>query len=199
MVFFILHKKTNMNKTGFTCFLLIFFLASCVNEEVQSINVKGKYEIELPKTLSKANNLHEDASLQYQNIFSEFYTIVIDEPISEFNEMVKFDAFLKENYSPDLTGYAYLLKDNLSASIKNGKLSPFENTKINGMEAKLMNISGTVDDLDIYYQIGFIKGKDRYYQIVNWTELKRKETHHKAMERIISSFKELNRAKKKAQ
>lgn len=186
-----------MNKTGFICCLLIFFLASCANEGVQSINVKGKYEIELPEILSKADNLHEDASLQYQNIFSEFYTIVIDEPVSDFNDMVSQDGYLAESYTPDLTGYSNLLKDNLSVSVNNGKFSAFEDTRINGLEAKLMNVSGTVDGIDVYYQFGFVKGKDRYYQIVNWTELKRKETHQKAMEKIIASFKELNRAKKK--
>ncbi|RXR35365.1 hypothetical protein EQG68_00280 [Flavobacterium piscinae] len=189
-----------MKKIHLISFILISFLfLSCANEEVQSIKVKGQYEIELPKILSKADNLHEDASLQYQNIFSEFYTIVIDEPIADFNDMVKFDFLLKENYSPDLNGYAYLLKDNLSAAIKKGKISPLESTKINGMEAKLMTVSGTVDGLDIYYQLGFFKGKEHYYQIVNWTEQKRKEDHIEAMEKIISSFKELNRNKKKIQ
>ncbi|MBC8883830.1 hypothetical protein H9X57_12125 [Flavobacterium piscinae] len=67
------------------------------------------------------------------------------------------------------------------------------------MEAKLMTVSGTVDGLDIYYQLGFFKGKEHYYQIVNWTEQKRKEDHIEAMEKIISSFKELNRNKKKIQ
>lgn len=184
-----------------TCYylLLCFLVVSCENNEIQSIKIKGQYEIELPKTLSKADNLHEDASLQYQNLFSEFYTIVIDEPISDFNDLVSQDEYLAESYKPNLTGYSNLLKDNLSATIKNGKFSKFEDTKINGMEAKLMNVTGTVDGIDVYYQFGFIKGKERYYQIVNWTELSRKEDHSKVMAKIISSFKELNRSKKKIQ
>jgi len=187
-----------MKKIKISCLFFISLLTiSCANEEIQSIKIKGQYEIELPKKLSKADNLHEDASLQYQNLFSEFYTIVIDEPISDFNDLVTQDEYLAENYKPNLTGYSNLLKDNLSASIKNGKFSNFEDTKINGMEAKLMNVSGTVDGIDVYYQFGFVKGRERYYQIVNWTELKRKEDHSGAMEKIISSFKELNRTKKK--
>jgi hypothetical protein len=189
-----------MKTIRFISFALMIFLAfSCAKEDVQSIKVKGKYEIELPTTLSKADNLHEDASLQYQNLFSEFYTIVIDEPISDFNDLVTQDEYLAESYKPNLTGYSYLLKDNLSVAVKNAKFSNFEDTKINGMDAKLMNVSGTVDDIDIYYQFGFVKGKNRYYQIVNWTELKRKDDHSEAMENIISSFKELNRTKKKIQ
>lgn len=184
-----------------TCYylLLCFLVVSCENNEIQSIKIKGQYEIELPKTLSKADNLHEDASLQYQNLFSEFYTIVIDEPISDFNDLVTQDEYLAESYKPNLTGYSNLLKDNLSVAVKDGKFSEFEDTKVNGMEAKLMNVTGTVDGIDVYYQFGFIKGKERYYQIVNWTELSRKEDHSKVMAKIISSFKELNRSKKKIQ
>lgn len=188
-------KKIRMS----CCILISFLIVSCANEEIQSIKIKGQYEIKLPKTLSKADNLHEDASLQYQNIFNEFYTIVIDEPISDFNDLVTQDEYLAESYKPNLTGYSNLLKDNLSATIKNGKFSKFEDTKINGMEAKLMNVTGTVDGIDVYYQFGFVKGRDRYYQIVNWTELERKDNHSGAMEKIISSFKELNRTKKKIQ
>ena len=81
---------------------------SCVKEETQSIKIKDQYKIELPKTLSKADNLHEDASLQYQNLFSEFYTIVIDEPISDFNDLVTQDEYLAESYKPNLTGYSNL-------------------------------------------------------------------------------------------
>ncbi|RAR50433.1 hypothetical protein [Flavobacterium lacus] len=187
-----------MKTSSITSLILMFLLyISCANEEVQSVKIKGQYEIELPKTLSKADNLHEDASLQYQNLFSEFYTIVIDEPISDYNNLVIQDEYLAENYKPNLTGYSNLLKDNLSVSVKNAKFSNFEDTKINGMEAKLMNVSGTVDDIAIYYQFGFVKGKDRYYQIVNWTELQRKDDHSKSMQNIIASFKELNRTKKK--
>lgn len=198
MVFFILHKIFHMRTIRICyCLLICFFVFSCGNEEIQSVKIKGQYQIELPKTLSKADNLHEDASLQYQNIFSEFYTIVIDEPVSDFNDMVSQDEYLAESYTPNLTGYSDLLKDNLSVSIKNGKFSAFQDTRINGLEAKLMNVAGTVDGIDVYYQFGFVKGKDHYYQIVNWTELKRKETNQKAMEKIISSFKESNRTKKK--
>lgn len=189
-----------MKTIKISCLFLIFLLTiSCADEQVQSIKVKGQYEIELPKTLSKADNLHVDASLQYQNLFSEFYTIVIDEPISDFNDLVTQDEYLAESYKPNLTGYSNLLKDNLSVTIKNGKFSNFKDTKINGMVAKLMNVSGTVDGIDVYYQFGFVKGKDRYYQIVNWTELKRKEDHLEAMKKIISSFRELNKTKKKIQ
>ena len=44
--------------------LLPFLILSCQSNETQKITIQNLYEIELPKTLSKADNLHEDASLQ---------------------------------------------------------------------------------------------------------------------------------------
>lgn len=177
--------------------LLPFLILSCQSNETQKITIQNLYEIELPKTLSKADNLHEDASLQYQNLFSEFYTIVINEPSNDFDELITSDPMMAENYTADLNGYSAILKDNLMATVEDGKFSEIKKTTINGLPARLMNLSGTVDDIPVYYEFAFLKGKNQYYQIVNWTELKRKEDHAASMEKIIASFKELNRSKKK--
>lgn len=186
-----------MKYTKLFFLLLPFLILSCQSNETQKITIQNLYEIEIPKTLSKADNLHKDASLQYQNLFSEFYTIVINEPSNAFDELVTNDPLLADNYTADLNGYANILKDNLMATIKDGKFSAFENTTINGLNAKQMNASGTVDNIEVYYEFAFIKGKNQYYQIVSWTETKRKKEHSKAMQNIIASFKELNRNKKK--
>lgn len=177
--------------------LLPFLVLSCQGDETQKITIQNLYEIELPKSLSKADNLHEDASLQYQNLFSEFYTIVIHEPSDSFDELIATDPMLADNYTADLNGYSEILKDNLMATIKDGKFSAFENSTINGLKAKQMNVSGTVDNIGVYYEFAFVKGKNQYYQIVSWTESKRKDDHSKSMQNIIASFKELNRSKKK--
>lgn len=177
--------------------LLSFLVLSCQNNETQKITIQNLYEIELPKTLSKADNLHEDASLQYQNLFSEFYTIVINEPSNDFDELISSDPMMAENYTADLNGYSAILKDNLMATVEDGKFSEIKKTTINGLPARLMNLSGTVDDIPVYYVFAFLKGRNQYYQIVNWTELKRKEDHAASMEKIIASFKEINRSKKK--
>lgn len=183
-------------KTILSLVIIFSLLVSCAKEETQSIKIKGQYEIELPLFLKKGDHLHQDASMQYFNEPREFYTIIIDEPSIDFEEMVKNDEYLASTYTPDLVGYANLLKDNLSVAIKDGKYSDFEKTKIDGIEAILMNATGTVDNIDIYYQFGFVKGQKDYYQIVNWTELKRQNDYSEIMENIISSFKETKQKKK---
>lgn len=175
---------------------LVFVLFACKQDNsTQTITIKKRYSLNLPNFLSAANHLHEDASLQYQNVFKEFYTIVIDEPSKDFNEMIVNEPSLSEYYTADLEGYSNLIIDNMKVTIEDGTFSEFTQTKINGNDARTISINGTVEDIKVFYYLTFIKGKKQYYQIVNWTELKRKEDHLQFMENISASFKELKQKK----
>lgn len=185
-----------MKKIVFYGLLILTFIQCQKKEETELVKVKKQYSIEIPKSLTKVDYLHADASLQYQNEQTEFYTIVIDEPCLDFNTLVLQEADLRANYSPDLTGYALLLKNNIALLLKDGEFSDVENIQVNGLEGKLMEASGKIDGIEVYYQLAFIKGKETYYQIVSWTELNRKKIHQESMSAIISSFKEINFAKK---
>ncbi|WP_333694159.1 hypothetical protein [Flavobacterium sp.] len=182
---------------NFIFFTLFIFAVGCQKDSAfQEVKINNQYALSLPKSLSPVDYLHEDASLQYQNLFTEFYTIVIDEPSKEFDKMIAEDYSLAEYYTPNLMGYANLLKDNLDAGIENAVFSELKKTTLNGNEALLLDVEGTVEGSEIYYQFAFIKGRSTYYQIVNWTELKRKENHASDMEKIIASFRELHKKKK---
>lgn len=177
--------------------LLLTTLIQCKKkEETELIKVKKQYSIEIPKSLTKVEFLHADASLQYQNMENEFYTIVIDEPSVDFENLILEDADLRATYSPDLAGYTQLLQTNIALTLKEGQFSAIEDIKINGLNAKRIDASGKIDDIAVYYQLTFIKGKETYYQIVSWTELKRKNNHEETMADIVSSFKEISKTKK---
>lgn len=175
--------------------LLCMIIACKQDNSTQTITIKKLYSLEIPQFLTVANHLHEDASLQYQNIFKEFYTIVIDEPSKDFNEMVVNEPSVSEYYTADLDGYSNLIVDNMKVTIEDGTFTDITKTKINGNEARTLLIDGTVEGFKVFYHITFIKGKKQYYQIVNWTELKRKNDHLKFMEQITASFKELKKKK----
>lgn len=177
---------------------LLCFIVSCKEDySTQKITIKKLYSLEIPDFLSAANHLHEDASLQYQNIFKEFYTIVIDEPAKDFNNIVVIEPSLKDFYTADLDGYSNIVIDNMKITIEDGEFSEIEKSIINGNAARTITISGTVEDVKVFYTITFIKGRNQYYQIVNWTEYKRKEEHEKTMKEIAASFQELKQKKKK--
>lgn len=168
-------------------FCLLSILLSCESKEVETITIKNKYSIELPEFLSKAQDLHNDASLQYQNVFKELYVVVIDEPKQEFAEI----ASTTEDFSPDLNGYHQILKSSFEEGVHNIDITPTKDIQINGLKAKTFSLTGELTEIPIYYNVAYIEGKDTFYQIITWTLKSSKQKYQEPMEKIIYSFKEI--------
>lgn len=163
---------------------LFTLLISCDSKtEFQTVKIKNQYSLELPDFLSEVQNLNPSASLQYQNPLREFYTIVIDEPKTDFPNPAEIN----------LEEYHNLLKSNLETSIDKASFSTAKDTMINGLKAKLFTASGSTQGIDIFYKFAYIESKAHFYQILTWTLLVRKDKFSKDMDKIIASFKELER------
>lgn len=183
-----------------TLFIVITFgFVSCKNKATQVVKIEDKYEITLPLTLSKQSDLNPEASLQYGNLFSELYTVVIDENSNEF-----FQYLEEENASEDVETQAVELFESVSLEdffdacsqnwLEAGmQINPenFKKTQINNFPAYYIEIQAVVEGIDIHYNIGVLKGKKAFYQIYTWTLADRKDQHQQAMQNIIYSFKEL--------
>ena len=171
--------------------LTILFLNSCLtgNDE-QTVTVENRYSISVPSFLKEVDNLNEEASLQYQNAFREFYVIVIDEPKTEMLKAL-VDNNLTDTYSNDLKGYSDLLLNSLEKSITVSHKSKIINTTVNHLPARMGTISGKVDGIDIFYSFAYLQGKDRYYQIMAWTLSNKESQYREMMNRIRYSLKEL--------
>lgn len=180
-----------MKKIIALCLLMSLF--SCEeSKEVETITVKNKYSIQLPAFLSKSTTLHEDATLQYENIFKELYVIIIEEPKLEFAE-------LAENIGsePNLNGYYDILTSGLEETIEDVDFTDIKDTQINGLKAKTFAITGKVDDIEAYYKMAYVEGKTSFYQIVTWTGKSNKDDFSETMTKMLTSFKEIgtNRGK----
>ena len=174
-------------KTYFLFISMVLLVVSCEQkDDLQTITIGNEYSIALPSSLSKAENLNTEASLQYQNIFRELYVIVLDEPKKEV------DSYLESTSSASgLNGYAKLLKNNFKEALEKPTFSEPKNSQINGLKAQLHSVSATVEASEIYYELAYIEGKSNYYQVLVWTVYDQKENHIEEMKEIISSFKEL--------
>jgi len=159
-------------------------------DEEEIVTVEGRYAISIPSFLTEVTTLNEDASLQYQNPFKEFYVIVIDEPKSELEKALK-DNNLTDSYSSDLNGYSDLLLSGMEQSISVENKSKIIDKVVNKMPAKFLTISGQVQGIDAFYALAFFEGKERYYQVMSWTLADRKNQHKEEMNRILHSLKEL--------
>ena len=164
---------------------------SCdVKEEFKTITIADKYSLDIPDSFEKVDNLNDDASLQYQNAFKEFYVIVMDEPKETFDTAVTTNDV---DMTPDLEGYYKSIQLNLKNAIKNIKIFNEKNTEINGRKAKIFSVTGNVEGYDIFYRYALVEGKKEYYQIMLWTEQKKGESYLETMNQSINSFKELIR------
>ena len=97
--------------------LTILTLISCeTGDKEQNITIGDKYSISIPSFLTKVNNLNDDASLQYQHAWKEFYVIVIDETIEEMQKALEENQ-LTDIYNNDIKGYSDLLVNVFQQSV----------------------------------------------------------------------------------
>lgn len=174
--------------------LFIAVLALSCGQEIQTVNIEHRYSLDMPKTFKPAKGLNEDASLQYQDPVRELYVIVIDEPKDVLATSLEANS-LYDAYSNDLKGYSQLIIDGMDSSVSVKEMPPFEDTVINGMKAKLVSFEGVSSGYRIYWKLAFIEGKNRFYQVMVWTETARRKKHEAKMTGIINSFKDTDKSK----
>ena len=162
--------------------LLLIPLAFSCNSEPEIVTVDGIYEIEMPGDMTPMYTfLNEDASLQYSNLFSEKYLMIIHENKSEWIDLVG-----QENYFMEYVNY---LSDGLETSYgKNGYISDIYLN--NSKSAKLFEINGIVDGVDVIWNTIYFEGEDNLYQIAYWTVAGRDNNMVELMN-VVKTFREL--------
>jgi hypothetical protein len=174
--------------------LIAFAFISCSKtESAETVNIGGRYSIDLPKSFKKANRLNPEASLEYMDAVNGLYVIVIDEQKDAVINAIVENG-LENTYSPDLKGYSQLLADTMKPNLKAGTIKPFNDTIINGLNARKTDLEGIVENLRIHYELGVVEGKNRFYQIMTWTTPNDLLKNQEQMQAIISSFKETDRS-----
>lgn len=174
--------------------LLIVGLLSSCKKETQTVDIEKRYTIEVPVSLTKTNNLNEEASLQYQDTFNDFFLIVIDEPKTAFTKALEQNS-LDTTYKNDLEGYSKFITDGMDPSISIKKLPDFEDTTINGLKARLLSFEGIAAGNKVYWKLAFLEGNTTYYQVMVWTHADNRKKSEKKMVAIIDSFKETDKSK----
>ncbi len=169
---------------------ILSFISCQSGDKFQTITIENKYSITIPSFLTEANGLNADASMQYQHAWKEFYVIVIDESKLEMQKVLE-DNNLVETFSNDIKGYSKIIMNGFEQKILVSHKSEILDTLVNKMPARLLTISGRVENIDAFYSLGFIEGKDRYYQIMAWTLSSKEYENKDEMNRIMYSLKEL--------
>lgn len=169
------------------CFLLIivpFVFSACKHETAfTEVNVNNRYSIAVPEYLQPCADLHKEASLQYQNAEKEIYAMVIDEK-----------KVVMQNYDLDYDLDSYfnnIVSQPFLETIKDGKVTPPGRQEIAGNKALITNITGKIQDNDVYYKLALIETPYEFYQILIWTKAQNQTDVEPDMIKMIESFKEL--------
>lgn len=164
--------------------LCVIALTSCTHKTVfKEVTINNRYTISVPEYLQPCNDLHKDASLQYQNVEKDIYAIVIDEKKSTMADYnLDYDIDL---YFNSIASQPFL--DN----IKNGKVSPPGRQQINGNKALIADVTGQIAETNVFYKMCIIETRFTFYQILIWTRADNKEKFEPDMITMIESFKEL--------
>lgn len=158
-------------------------------EDFNTVNVNEDYQISIPPFMTGTTGLNEEASLQYQNIREEVYTIVIDEPKDEFVEIFKQMGNYDDNLSL-LENYRNIQLQFFDERMKINDQSDVTSLKINGLDSESVEIDGNVNGIDeeLSYFLTFVEGPENVYMIMSWTLKDKKEDHRAIFETIAASF-----------
>lgn len=170
--------------------VLIMICSSCdVEETYKLVKIDNKFSIEVLESMTETNQLNAEATLQYQNLFQELYTVIIEESEQDLKESIENKII--DDFSLDIFGYTNLIKQNFENLPSITKVSPTTDLIINGKKAKTFTVDGKINDIEIFYLVTIVKGSKTFYQITSWTLLDKKEKVSPKYEKIAKTFKEI--------
>ena len=161
------------------------------NVEMETVTVND-YSMGVPKFMTKASNLNEDASLQYQNIFKETYVIVIDEGKQAFiDAYVDADAY--DTTRSVIDNYTDTQLQLTTSSLNVLSKSETKKLTINGLAATTTEIDAELEGVSaaITYFLTYVEGPDNLYVIMAWTLKDRKDDHRETFKQVAESFRVL--------
>jgi len=163
------------------------------DDSFEEVKINGLYSMKLPDYLTAGNDLNDEASLQYQNVYKEVYVIVIDEPKQEFIDVFKELEDYDDSKSA-CENYADQQMESIEGNMETvTSKSTVRKTKINGCDARIADVAGTQAGIDdaMGFTVAFVEGKENLYMIMTWTFEKSKDQYQEDMDMMINSFKEL--------
>jgi len=172
-----------MKKITF-CLLILVTVVSCSKETIfNEVKINNTYSMLVPEYLSAAAKVKEQASFQYQNEEKEVYALVIEETK---------ESLLNYGLEYDLATYfTNIVSTPFTEKIKDGKVSIPGKQKINGLDALIAEITGNINNTDIFYKMAVVETPKAFYQVLTWSRADQKVNYEKDMMKMIESFKML--------
>ena len=156
-------------------------------EDLKRINVNDEYVLSVPEYMTEMKSLHEDASLQYANVYKETYMVIIDEGKEEFINTFKELEIYNDSLSP-LGNYADFQLKSFKESIGILKIKRLERS-VKKLPSEIHQFNGSVEGIDIAYLVSLVEADKKMYMLMSWTLKNRYSKYKKTFKLIHSTFK----------
>lgn len=163
-----------------------------LEKDFKTVKISGKYQMAIPSYMKKTNELNDEASLQYNNLFKETYVIVIDESKEQFVSAMQ-EAEMTDTLQSTIENYKNIQMQLLKGNINISSEKNTEKKTINGLDIEQVEFVGKIPGVDdeIVYILTFIEGKNDLYMIMSWTLNKYSKKYSNTFHKMADSFKEL--------
>lgn len=164
--------------------LLVFILLPAAISAQSFSSQKGGhcYTLDIPDYMTKTYSLNDVATLQYQNIQREAYSIVIEDEKAMLESLgIKFvDAadFLEQFIAEYKVGS------------ENRKTSLHTTFNANGNPSAQIELEWTEEVGDFYMLITVVESKTHFYKIMSWTLAGNKDKLKSDFQKIAKSLKD---------
>ncbi len=163
-----------------------------LEEDFEIVRIQKKYQIAVPKYMKQTNQLNDEASLQYNNLFKENYIIVIDESKEAFISAMDEAEINDPSYSV-IENYRNIQLQLLNSNITVSEEKKSEKMTINNSDAVQVSFVGKVPGVndEIAYILTFIEGESDLYMIMSWTLNKYSKRYTGTYKQMAQSFREI--------
>ena len=153
---------------------------------------KGNFTLRIPNDLTITDDLNDDASLQYSNLYKEQYVIGLETDKHDFIELLKannIDAS-EDSLAPALMD---IQLNALYEDLEVIKQSERIHTVVNEMTTEMVAIDAKFDgiDEDISYWIACYTGNRNMFTVMVWTIKNDKNSFEKEANAILKSMEEV--------
>jgi len=192
-----------MKKYPLYLLIMLFLIISCnldngkgdvsLDRSFRKVEINDEYELYIPKSMSSTSSLNDEASLQYQNVFKEMYTIIIDEPADTIMNIMKEIGVYEDSLS-QVENYRNvqlnLTLEYIDDMVKES-FNSFERGNLNFATAEATMFAKEVED-EIKYYLTFVEGRDKLYMIMSWTLADLETKNDPYLKKIGETFRLIN-------
>ena len=151
-------------------------------------------EMQVFASMNKTDELSKETDLQFMDTFKELYLMVIKESIADFEFTLELDSatYMKnvKDSSSTFAIYSEFITHRMKGNLNTATDSMVIKKTSHDMPLRIYSLEGEVKNMKIFYQVGFIKGKEQLYQVIIWTQAKRKNLYEGVMRKMIESLEE---------